>query len=167
DLESPSRTIEELTRAQVLLLEMILLLTERFEFPLGRLRSSVRADSLESGGCARSEPSLELLPDRVEEYRAHRPQLTLHNLNFAHERLEHPVFRTLSVDEVVTADLGRRLQDTVDPAISLFETRRVPGHVHVEQAGAIPLEVHAFPRRVRRGEDAHREDVWVGSACPL
>src|SRR4051812_18983366 len=45
-----------------------------------------------------------------------------------------------------------------------------PRHVEVHEIGAVPLEVHAFARRVRRDQAAHGMLVWrrvEGAPYPL
>ena len=50
----------------------------------------------------------------------------------------------------------------IDAAIALFETRRVPGNVEVEEIGAMGLEVEAFAGGVGGEEDANGVTVRRG-----
>ena len=58
------------------------------------------------------------------------------------------------VDEIMAEDLGARLQFPVDPAVALLHPARVPGHVEMEEVGAMGLEVQSLAGRVGGDQDA-------------
>ena len=89
-------------------------------------------------------------------------QLLLDGLGLADERLQDAILGPLAVEEVVTMDLGCTLQLAVDTPVALLHAAGVPGHVEVEEVGAVILEVHAFARGVGGDEDAQRMPSRVG-----
>src|SRR5439155_9332087 len=64
------------------------------------------------------------------------------------------IFRTLLVHKVVAMDLRGSLQLPVDPTVTLLHAAGIPRDVKVNEVGAMVLEIHAFPCRVRGNQDA-------------
>ena len=88
-------------------------------------------------------------------------------LGLAHERPQDDVFGTLLVIEVAAPHLRRGLKLAIDAAVALFEPRRVPGQIDVDQIVAAHLEVDAFARGVGADEDAQRIRGRVGVEATL
>ena len=81
-------------------------------------------------------------------------ELSPDHLGLANERVQHPVLLPLRIDEIAAGhDLGR-LQFAVDAAVALFEARRVPGQVEMDEVMATGLKVQALAGRVRADENA-------------
>ena len=103
------------------------------------------------------------MPSRVEPFGqpltddlSGRAKLLADALGLADERLQDDVLGALLVDEVAAPDLRRRLQLAVDAAVALFEPRRIPGQIDVDEVVAAHLEVDAFARGVGADQDTQR-----------
>ena len=94
---------------------------------------------------------------------AERAQLVEDGVDLEDELTQHEVLGALRVDEVVAADLVGALEGAVDAAVALLHARRIPGHVDVEEIGAVRLEVDAFAGGVGGDQDAH--GMLVGRRC--
>ena len=81
--------------------------------------------------------------------------------------LQHLGVVRLLVEEVVDADLISVLTVTVDTAVPLLETVRVPRDLVVDEVAAIVLEVEPFGGRIGGEEDAYGVRRWVHLEVPL
>ena len=90
----------------------------------------------------------EALVDAERDHLPRRAELFANALGLSDQRLEHDVLLTLGIDEVATPDLLRRLELAVDTAVALFEPRRIPGQIEMDEVVAAHLQVDALARRV-------------------
>ena len=98
------------------------------------------------------EPTLDVVVDDLRE----ASELFLDGLGLFDKDLEHAVLHALRQDEVVAADLGGRLELSVDAAVALLDATGIPGQVEVEEVRAMGLEVQALPGGVGGEQDAQR-----------
>ena len=89
-------------------------------------------------------------------------ELFLDGLGLADEGHQDAILGTLLVDEVMAEDLGARLELPVDPPVALLHPAGVPGHVEMEEVGAVGLEVQALAGRVGGDQDAEGMLARVG-----
>ena len=107
---------------------------------------------------ALSELALNVVVDHLRETAEVFPDC----LGLLDEHLEHSVFDTLRQHEVVTADLGGRLELAVDAAVALLDAPGVPGQVEMEKVRAVGLEVQTLAGRVSGQQDAQRSAARQG-----
>jgi len=103
----------------------------------------------------------EALIDAERDHLTGRAELFANSLGLADERLEHDVLLALGVDEVTTPDLLRRLELAVDAAVALFEPRRIPGQIDMDEVMATQLEIYSLARGIGADQDAQRVLGWV------
>ena len=84
---------------------------------------------------------------------AGRAELPADDLGLADERVQHAVLFALVVDEIAAGDDPGGLQLAIDAAVALFEPRRVPGQIEVDEVVAAGLKVQALARGVGADED--------------
>ncbi len=63
-------------------------------------------------------------------------ELLANEFGLPHQGLQDDIFLALLVDEIAATDLGRGLKLPVDAAVALFEARRVPREIDVDQVVA-------------------------------
>ena len=85
-----------------------------------------------------------------------RAKLLADQLRLPDKGFEDDVLLTLLEKEVAAPDGRRGLQLSVDPAIALFEPRRVPRQVDMDEVVAAGLKVDALTRRVGADENTQR-----------
>jgi hypothetical protein len=99
-------------------------------------------------------PRQGLLHSHAEHF-AGRAELASDHLSLADEGVEHAILLALVVEEVAAGHDLRRLKLSVDAAVALFEARRVPRQIDVDEIVAAGLGVQSLARRVAADEDAN------------
>ena len=94
-------------------------------------------------------------------------QLAFDQFRLLDQDFENPVLLAIGVDEIVAVDLGAGLELSVDAAVALFETARIPGNVEMEQVPAVGLEVQPLAGGVGGDQDPDRVLLGVRRKCPL
>jgi len=88
-------------------------------------------------------------------------------LDLLDEDLEDMVLGPLGIEEVVAADFRLALKGPIHAAVSLFQPRRIPRHIEMEDVGAVALKVHALTGGIGCQQNAHRVLVWWAVECSL
>ena len=85
-----------------------------------------------------------------------RSELLANALRLADEGLQDDILGALLIDEIAAPDLRRWLQFSADAAVALFEPRRVPRQIDMDEVVTLHLKVDAFARGVGADQDAQR-----------
>ena len=113
------------------------------------------------GGLTLADPGLgQLGGDAILDDPAGGAELLPDGLGLANQGFQDDVRFSLLVAEIAAMDALGWLQLAVDAAIALFEPRRIPGQVEVDEVGAAGLQIDAFARRV--GADQNPQGLHRG-----
>ena len=129
------------------------------ELAFGEARA-VRCRVVDGGG----EPGRFVPPDAVagegslhphaKDF-ARRAELPADDLGLPDEGVQHAVLFALVVDEIAAGHDPGGLELAIDAAVALFEPRRVPGQIEVDEVVAAGLKVQPLARGVGADEDPH------------
>ena len=100
--------------------------------------------------------------DVVVDHLRKAAELLLDGLRLSDQHLEHPVLDPLGEHEVMAAHFGSRLELSVDAAVPLLDSARIPGQVEMEEICAMRLKVQALACRIGRKQDAQRVLGGIG-----
>ena len=106
---------------------------------------------------------LKLLADHVENFVG--AKFAPRFVQFRQQRRQHVAFAGLVGDEVEDAHFVMALAETMQPAHTLFQPRRIPRHVKIHHQPC-KLQIDAFTRRIRRQHDAGARRVRVRKILP-
>jgi hypothetical protein len=124
--------------------EVVLALTDDFklllaDFAAFGIEGFCVDASFQSSGVGLANAGAEIHGQAAFQHLREAAEFFADGFRLPNEGAKHAVLGTLGINEVVAIDHRRRLELSVDTAVSLLQTAGIPRHIEVEEVMAVSL----------------------------